>query len=172
MKRKIVTFLLLFSAVFLQCSFFQSLEIASIKPNLLMIVVVSIGLMRGRTSGLYAGFTGGLMMDLFFPGIIGFNALVYMWLGYAAGCFYRIFYDDDIKTPILLVSAADFIYGTVWYAFSFLLRGRTAYFFYLGRIIIPEILYTLILTMLTYWIPYRINKWLARTDKRSLDDFA
>lgn len=161
--------ILVIACTLLQCSVFQFIEIASIKPNLLLIVTVSFGLMRGRKSGLITGFFCGLCCDLFFESILGFYALVYMWIGYLAGYFYRIFYDDDIKTPLLLVSAADLLYGFCQYFFTFLIRGRVNFFFYLGRIIIPEMLYTLILTIVTYRLFYAINKKLSKTDKRSID---
>lgn len=161
--------ILIIICTLLQCSVFQFIEIASIKPNLLLIVTVSFGLMRGRKSGLTTGFFCGLCCDLFFENILGFQALVYMWIGYLAGYFYRIFYDDDIKTPLLLISVADLLYGGCQYFFTFLIRGRINFFFYLGRIIIPEILYTIILTIVTYRILYSINRKLCKTDKRSID---
>ncbi|HIV22405.1 MAG TPA: rod shape-determining protein MreD [Candidatus Merdiplasma excrementigallinarum] len=169
MRRKIVMALLIVISCILQCSLFQLIEIASIKPNLLLILTVSFGLMRGRRSGLLTGFFCGLCCDLFFESILGFQALLYMWIGYFSGFFYRIFYDDDIKTPLLLISGADLVYGICQYAFTFLLRGRIHFFFYLRRIIIPEVLYTLILTIITYRLIYYINQKLCRTDKRSID---
>lgn len=169
MKRKIAMAALIIFSTLLQCSAFQLIEIASIKPNLLLILTVSFGLMRGKKSGLTTGFFCGLCCDLFFESIIGFQALIYMWIGYFAGYFYRIFYDDDIKTPLLLISAADLVYGISQYVFTFLLRGRIHFFFYLGRIIIPEILYTMLLTIVTYRLIYFINQKLSKTDKRSVD---
>lgn len=169
MKRKITMAILIILCTLLQCSVFQLIEIASIKPNLLLIITVSFGLMRGRKSGLLMGFFSGLCCDLFFESILGFHALLYMWIGYMAGYFYRIFYDDDIKTPLLLISVADLIYGICQYVFTFLIRGRIHFFFYLERIIIPEILYTIILTILTYRILYHLNQKLCKTDKRSID---
>lgn len=169
MKRKLVMTFLIIICTLLQCSVFQFIEIASIKPNLLLIITVSFGLMRGRKSGMLTGFFSGLCCDLFFESILGFNALIYMWIGYLAGYFYRIFYDDDIKTPLLLISVGDLIYGIVVYVSTFLFRGRINFFFYLGRIIIPEVLYTMILTIVTYRIFYSINRKLSKTDKRSID---
>ncbi len=160
---------LIIVTAFLQCCLFQLFEIASIKPNLLLIIAVSFGLMRGRRSGLLTGFFCGLVLDICFPGQLGFQSLIYMWLGFGAGCFYRIFYDDDIKTPLLLLAGADLIYGIYQYALTFMLRGRINFPFYLNRIIIPEILYTLIMTLFTYKLLYSINKRLSRTDKRSVD---
>ena len=172
MKRKLIMAPLLLLTVIMQCSVFQVFSIASIKPNLLMIVTVSFALMCGRKTGLYTGFAGGLMMDLLYPGTLGFNALIYMWIGWACGYFFRIFYDDDIKTPLLLVFCGDFAYGLYCYILTFLLRGRIHFFFYLTRIIIPEAVYTLMMTLVLYGLLYRINKWLARSDKRSMDHFA
>ena len=172
MKRKIVMAVLIVATVICQCSLFQIFEIASVKPNLLVILTVSFGLMRGRMSGLITGFAGGLCMDLFYPGLIGLNALLYMWIGYASGYCYRIFYDDDIKTPLLLVTAGDLFYSNAMYVLTFLLRGRIHFWFYIKRIIIPELLYTIIATLILYHIFYRINRSLSKSDKRSLDSFA
>ena len=169
MIRKICMGIAIFVTAMLQCLVFQVFEAASIKPNLLLILTVSFGLMRGRKSGLLTGFFSGLMLDVCFPGQIGLQALLYMWIGFFSGFGYRIFYDDDIKTPLVLVGAADLCYGICMYLFTFLLRGRIHFMFYLRRIIIPEVLYTLIMTLLTYRLIYRFNQLLNRTDKRSID---
>jgi rod shape-determining protein MreD len=170
MKRKITMALLILVSIILQSTVCQMISIASIKPNLLIILTVSFGLMRGRRSGMLTGFFCGLLTDLFFESIIGFNAILYMLAGYCSGYCYRIFYDDDIKTPLFLISVSDLAYGIVQYGFRFLLRGRIHFFYYLGRIILPEMFYTLILTILCYRILYSINQKLNLTDK-GVDSF-
>ncbi len=104
MRRKIVMGILILVSILLQSTVCQMISIASIKPNLLIILTVSFGLMRGRKDGMVIGFFCGLLTDLFFESILGFNAIIYMWVGYFSGYFYRIFYDDDIKTPLFLIS--------------------------------------------------------------------
>ncbi|MCC8104300.1 MAG: rod shape-determining protein MreD [Clostridiales bacterium] len=160
MKRKLVIALLIAICVLMQACICPMIAIGEIKPNLLIILTVSFGLMRGRREGMLIGFFCGLLTDLFFESTIGFNALIYLWVGYFGGYFYRIFYDDDIKTPLLLISVCDLAYGIVQYLFRFLLRGRLQFFFYLGRIILPEVVYTLILTIICYHVFYRINRML------------
>ena len=150
MIRKAAMAVLILATALAQGILFQVFEIASIKPNLLLVVTISFALMRGRKSGMLTGFFSGLAIDLLFPGQIGFNALAYMWIGYLAGFCYRIFYDDDIKTPIFLVILGDLAFGIYTYLFTFLLRGRVHFLFYLNRIIIPEMLYTILMTILTY----------------------
>lgn len=168
MRRKFTMAILILVSILLQSTVCQMISIASIKPNLLIILTVSFGLMRGRKEGMMTGFFCGLLTDIFFESVIGFNALIYLWVGYFSGYFYRIFYDDDIKTPLFLISVSDLAYGIIQYGFMFLLRGRIHFFYYLGRVILPEVVYTLILTILCYRILYNINQQLSSTDlKRS-----
>ena len=167
MKRKIIMLLLVVVFLILQSAVCPLIAIASIKPNLLIILIVSFGLMRGRRSGMLTGFCCGLLTDLFFESVIGMNALIYMWVGYFSGFFYRIFYDDDVKTPIVLISVTDLVYGIVQYLVLFLPRGRIHFFYYLGRIILPEVIYTLLVTVVIYQILFHINKALSSTEKRS-----
>ncbi|MCC8051173.1 MAG: rod shape-determining protein MreD [Clostridiales bacterium] len=164
MKRRIVLAVLIVICVLLQATVCPMIAIGDIKPNLLIILTVSFGLMRGRREGMLIGFFCGLLTDISFESTLGFNALMYLLVGYFSGYFFRIFYDDDIKTPLLLISVSDLVYGIVQYGFRFLLRGRINFPFYLGRIILPEVVYTLILTFVCYQIFYRINHWLSFAD--------
>ena len=66
MRRKIVLFMIIAVCFILQCTVFQSLALANIAPNLLIIVVSSFGFMRGRTEGMWIGFFCGLLVDIFF----------------------------------------------------------------------------------------------------------
>ncbi len=169
MKKRLAMAVLIFITAFIQACLFQFFQIASIRPNVLLILTVAFGLMRGRRDGIWIGLFCGLVMDVCFAGQLGLQGFIYMWIGYGAGCCYRIFYDDDIKTALLLVALGDLVYGCYIYAATYLMRGRIHFFFYLRRIIVPEILYTLILTIFTYHILYRLNKRISRLDKRSID---
>ena len=163
MKRKITVILMIFFCFILQSTLFQQFAIASIVPNLLLIITVSFGFIRGKKEGIWIGFLCGLLMDLS-VGTIGVNALFYTAIGYINRCFYHIFYDDDIRMPIFFVAVSDLAYGIAVYASMFLLRGRINFFYYLRRIIIPEVLYTLVMTILLYKIIYRLNQWLEKTE--------
>ena len=104
-----------------------------------------MGLMRGRKSGLWTGFFCGLLVDLFYGSVFGFYALIYMYVGFLSGYAFRIYYDDDIKVPMLLTAIMDFLYNLAVYALQFLLRGRLGLGVYFTRIIVPEIFYTVFL---------------------------
>ncbi len=157
MKNKIILLLTIFICFLLQCTVLQKIAIGGIAPNLLLILPVAFGLMRGKTTGLVTGFIIGLLADLMYADLPGIYALLYMWMGYLAGFTYQIFYDDNIRIPLLLVAGEDLLYNFCVYVIFFLLQGKLDFFFYLRRIIIPEMFYTLILTAIIYKLLYLIN---------------
>lgn len=168
MKSKIVMALTILLSFLLQCTVLHTFSIGSITPNLLLILCVSIGLMRGKKSGLWTGFFSGLLIDLFYGSLFGFYALIYMYVGYFSGYTCRIYYDDDIKVPMLLVACMDFFYNIAVYALQFLLRGRLGFGTYFTRIIIPEIFYTTFLTLIVYRVFYYMNyRFMNITRKES-----
>ena len=153
MKRRIALTLLCIVTALLQTAWPEALCVASIEPNLAVILTASFALMCGSRTGMLMGFWTGLLIDLFSGGRVGYYALIYAWIGFLAGFAYRFFYDDDIKTPMLLIGLSDLLCGLYQYIGSFLLRGRIHFFFYFGRIIIPELIYTVINKFLVHDIP-------------------
>ena len=113
------------------------------------------------------GFFCGFMVDIFYGDLFGFYALVYMYIGYLSGFFNKIFYDDDIKLPMLLISASEFLYSLIVYVFLFMFRTRFEFGYYLIHIIIPELVYTIVVTLFLYRIINGINRRLERREKRS-----
>lgn len=171
MKSKAVLFVTIIVCFLLQCTVFDLISIGSITPNLILILTVSMGLMRGRKSGLWTGFFSGLMIDLFYGSLFGFYALIYMYVGFLSGYAHRIYYDDDIKVPMFLVAGTDLFYNLAVYGLQFLLRGRLGLGTYFYRIIIPEIFYTVFLTLIVYrifrYINYRFMN-IARKESESI----
>ncbi len=168
MKSKCVLFLTIVVCFLLQCTVIDFISIGSIAPNLILILCVSMGLMRGRKSGLWVGFFSGLFIDMFYGSIFGFYALIYMYVGFISGYAHRIYYDDDIKIPMILVAITDLLYNLAVYGLQFLLRGRLGLGTYLYRIIIPEVFYTVFLTLIVYKAFYYINyHFMSITKKES-----
>lgn len=162
MKRKIVIALMIIVCFLLQSTLFQSLSLASISPNLLIILTSAYGFMKGKKEGMAVGFFCGLLEDIFFGRLLGMHALIYMYIGYANGCFNQIFYGEDIKLPMALISASELAYGLGTYLIMFLMRSRFDFFYYLKRIILPELLYTIIVTLFVYRIIYMIDQKLEK----------
>ena len=165
MRRRLITLIIIWVLFLLQSTVFQFLQIASTTPNLLLILTVAMGFMEGRREGLFTGFVSGMLIDVFYGTIFGFYALIYMAIGFACGHLCDIFFNEDIKIPLILVTISDFLYGCVIYLSRFFLRGRVHFGGYLKSVILPEIVYTVILTLILYRILYKIDLRIAAREK-------
>ncbi len=171
MRRKIIVFILIAVCYLLQTALFSALSFASISPNLLIIVVSAFGFMRGRKEGLFIGFFCGLLLDIWNGSILGFYSLVYMYIGYINGMFRKLFYPEDIKLPMLLIAGSDLSCNLFIYFILFLFRNRYDFSYYFLHIMIPELVYTMVITIFLYFIILKINQRLEVIEKRSASKF-
>lgn len=165
MRRRIITALLVLVCFLLQSTLFQTLSFAGIVPNLLVILTASLGFLRGEREGMAVGFFSGLLVDIFFGRQFGFYSLLYLSLGYGSGLFHMMFYDEDIKLPMIWTAAADLLYGLCVYFFQFVLRSRFAFDYYLVHIILPELVYTVLVTIVIYRPIRALYRWLEEKEE-------
>lgn len=166
MLRKVLTIILILICFVLQSTVFRSLSFAGIVPNLLIILTSAFGFMRGDNEGILIGFFCGLLSDIFFGNILGFYAMIYMYIGYLNGKFNRIFYPEDIKLPIALIVVSDLSYAMLCYILMFLLNGKFHFLFYIKNVILPEVVYTIVVTCILYPIILFINNKLEQREHR------
>lgn len=171
MKRNIVTALLIVLFFILQSTLFQALSLGGISANILIILTVSYGFIRGKKNGLLVGFFCGLFVDLFFGSVIGFYAIIYMYIGYTNGLLHETFFKEDIKLPLLLIAVSDSIYNMIIYILLFLLRGRFQFGYYFLHIILPEMVYTVVITIALYPLLFFLNKKFDEIEKRRAKKF-
>ena len=70
------------------------------------------------------------MIDIQFGTIIGFYALIYLVIGFVNGLFEQMYFDEDIKLPLFLISVSEF---RVWdcYLFSDVHAAEVILIFYI-----------------------------------------
>lgn len=160
MLRKISVAILIIICFLLQGTVFRHLAFAGIVPNLLIILTASFGFMRGENEGLLIGFFAGLLCDIFYGDILGFYALILMFIGFFNGKFNRIFYPEDIKLPLALIIVSDISYSMTCYVLLFLLQGKFHFPFYFVNVILPEAVYTILVTCILYPLILKLNERL------------
>ena len=124
MKRYISMFLIIILCFLLQTTLFQNLKIANVSPNLLIILISSYGFMYGRKFGMISGILCGIMSDFIYNDIIGIYILIYVLAGYINGSAHKLYFKDDMSIPVFAIALSDLFVNTLFYTFSFLLRGR------------------------------------------------
>lgn len=167
----VLFYLIMFFCFLLQSTLFKRLSFGGISPNLLLITTTSVGFMRGEKQGLLAGFVSGLFVDIFFGDVIGLYAMIYMYIGFLNGKFSRIFYPEDLKLPLALITLSDLSYGMICYIVLFLLRGRFNFPYFFLHIILPETVYTIVMSILLYPVLLTLYKRLNVDEDRSEPDF-
>lgn len=171
MLRKFIVTIFILVCFILQCSVFGSLAFAGIIPNLMIVLTSSFGFMRGEKEGLVIGFFSGLLSDVYFGSFLGFYALLLMYIGFLNGKFCKIFYPEDIKLPMALIVTSDLSYGIICYILMFMLRGRLEFSYYFTHVILPEALYTIVITLFLYPLVLKVNEKLEAHERRRAQKF-
>ena len=161
--------LFLIISFLLQSTLFSQFALVGTVPNLILISVSTIGFILGKKYGMIAGFVTGLFVDIFFGSIIGLYAMLYMYVGFTNGLFKRILYTHDIKLPLLLIVASDFIYGNLCYILMFLLKGDFRYTYYLTSVIFPEVVYTTVIAFLYFPLMQFVFTKIERFEDKAED---
>ncbi len=171
MKRKVITFVIILICFLLQSTVMRRFAFSAICPNLLIIITASIGFMRGKKEGMAVGLICGFFIDMFWGELLGFHMLTYVLIGYFNGKFQRLFFDNDIKLPIILIGVSELVYGTVFCFCNFILQGKFSIGNYYLHVIFPELVYTVLATLVLYQVILRINKNLEAEEQRSASRF-
>lgn len=150
MIRFIIDIIVIVLCFLFQQTAFQALPLNGIVPNILLIITVVYGIISGSREGMWVGFLSGLLVDIFYGDIIGINALIYLLIGHANGYFKGGFFPEDIKMPLVLIAINDFIFSAMYYAINFLPRGRLNFPGYLKTVCLPEIVFTVLLSLIVY----------------------
>ena len=162
MRRVITLGLLIIINFSLQSTIFGFHDISSISPNLMLILTMSFGLMRGRKEGMLVGFFCGFLTDCFFSSIMGLYMFLYMIIGYINGFFHKNYMIEDVLLPLIVIIVDELIFNTVIFILFFFLKNRLDYGSYFAKIILPEMLCTALLTIIVYKFYVFINKRLKR----------
>lgn len=163
--RWFITAIILIINLILQSTLFEYISIIGIKPNTALIIVVSIAFMRGETEGAITGAFAGFLQDSFFGLFVGLNVFLYMVIGYLCGKFLSGFYKESVIVPILITLISTFCYGFLYYTLSILMRGYTNFPYFLSTIILPEMVYTAIFSVILYKFLFKINSYLEEKYK-------
>jgi rod shape-determining protein MreD len=112
MRRFLVLAAVLVVAVLVQSTVLARLTLAGVRPDLLVLAVVSVAVATDPTTGAVFGFVAGLVADLLFDLPVGVSALVYTAVGFAVGTVRVYVTGHRPLAHLVLVAAASL--ASVW----------------------------------------------------------
>ncbi len=155
---------LLFFVVVLQLAIMANVEIVGGHPNLLLVAIVSVALLRGAIFGAVAGFCAGLLADTGVFGTLGFTALLLTLAGYWAGRYVETTGRDRVHAPMLSIAVMTLLYQIAALVLRFML-GEHAPGDQILAGLIPTVVLNLILTVPMYAFTRRLlrpHEWIGR----------
>jgi len=146
---------LLFVAAIAQVSIFSQLQVFGAVPDLLLVSLVALALLRGSVAGAVGGFFAGLLVDTATLGTLGLTSLVLTLVGYWVGRYGETTGRDRVHAPFLSVAVVTVLYEIGLLVVHFVL-GESAPAGAVVRSLVPAIVLNLILTAPLYALARRL----------------
>ncbi|MDX6465961.1 MAG: hypothetical protein QOI27_1001 [Gaiellaceae bacterium] len=152
---------LLFVAAILQVSIFAQVRILGGMPDVLLVMLVAVALLRGSLVGALGGFFAGLLVDTATLGQLGLTSLVLTIGGYWIGRYGETTGRDRFHAPFLSVAVVTVLYSLGLLLVHFVL-GERAPAGTMLRGLLPAIVLNLIFTAPVYALVRRLLRPLDR----------
>ena len=154
---------LLFVAAVAQVSIFAQLHVFGAVPDVLLVTLVCLALLRGAVVGAVGGFFAGLVVDTASIGTLGLTSLVLTLAGYWIGRYGETTGRDRAHAPYLSVAVVTVLYQFGLLVMHFVL-GESAPAGAVVRSLLPAIVLNLILTGPLYALVRRLLRPVDRGD--------
>ncbi|MGI6036764.1 MAG: rod shape-determining protein MreD [Limnochordia bacterium] len=150
----------------LQASLFQFWTFFRIKPDLVLIFVVAMALLRPFRQGLWLGMMGGLLLDLFSGRYLGLHIFSKMIVAFGIGAVREYVYKENYFVPFVATFIGTVIdqgvYLTLASFFGLVVFRPEA----LTEVILPAAFYNSILTLFIYFRLVHLDHYLRELESR------
>jgi rod shape-determining protein MreD len=149
-------FALLFVAAIVQVSLLSSLSVAGGYPQLLLVTLVAVALLRGAVFGAAGGFVGGLLVDTATLQTLGLTSLILTVGGYWIGRYGETTGRDRTHAPYVSVAVVTVLYAVGATLLHFMLGDAVSARAVLLESLVPTIVFNLVLTAPVYWLTRKL----------------
>ena len=156
-------FLLVIGAVVVQTSVAPYLTVLGAKPDVAMVIVICLAMMRGPIWGATVGFATGLLIDIALFQTLGISSFLFTLAGYFSGRYAEGVDPDSWFPPVFTVFVCTAVVQVLHAMIMFLLGVEAAVGFVLLRIVLP----TAILNALLAAPIFVVSRWLLGGEKRT-----
>jgi rod shape-determining protein MreD len=148
--------LIVLVAVVLQLSFFSYLSFFGSIPELVPVVVISLGLLGGAVVGAVVGFAAGFLVDSALLQTLGVSSLALLAVGYLGGRYRESYEITNSLVPPLLVGALTLAYAAGYAALQLMLGVDTPVSLVILRDVIVKGLLGTLLAIVVYPLVRRL----------------
>jgi rod shape-determining protein MreD len=102
-------------ALILQTTLFYEINIAGVKPDIILVLVICISVVCGPRHGGFVGLTLGLLEDLYLGRFIGMNSICKGTTGIIVGWFTLGAFSENLLVPIISVFLGTVLNGLIYF---------------------------------------------------------
>jgi len=143
----IITFFLIY---FLQINFFSWFNIAGVKPNLFIVLVLCIGLYIGKNAAILLGFVIGIYLDILTGKQIGLSAIMFAIIGGLGEYFDKNFSKGSKITILLMVAGSTVLFEIIVYIYTVIKNATSLQILGFTKILLIEVIFNVLLTIILY----------------------
>lgn len=150
----IILFLIIIFAILIQKIFFFSF----FKPEIVLLIIISAGLIKGSQYGAILGFWAGLIQGLFFFPILSWYMFSFCLIGFLSGLLGERIFSENVIFPLIASILATLFYSLLFLGLSKICNLSGFSFNFNKSILSHLVLYNLIFMIPVFYLCHFIFK--------------
>ena len=147
MKKAVIWFIIIIVALLIQTSCLSIFFNSTIKPDLLLAIVISVSLLYGKEKGFLVGLFAGILQDLVSGNIFGLNAISKMIIGYSLGIIEQQVYRENTLLSVVSAVVATVFNAAFISIFLYIFNYNIEPFYFFINHVIMNIIVNIIITV-------------------------
>lgn len=152
--------LTLILALLIQTTMVMDISPWGLIPDLILLIVLSYGLLKGPFFGMSLGLVGGFAIDFIGGGIIGINALSKMIIGLLCGAMEKTIFKDNLLVPALAAAIVTILQDLIIYLVLVSFGNQQPFVYHMIRYTLPLMAYHMILAPVIYRMIFRGERYV------------
>lgn len=146
----VITYFIFIILYFIQANFFGWFTIAGISPNIFVIYILFLGLFTDNKFSLIMALLTGITLDLVIGKTLGATAILFCLISIIANYFDKNFSKDNKFTILIMVIGMTLVFEVTNYFLNALILEIPIEIEAFSKILLVEVIYNTILTIIFY----------------------
>ncbi len=146
----------LFFVAVIQVSILSTIDVLGGAPNVLLVTLLAVALLRGALFGALCGFFAGLVLDTATLQTLGLSSLLYTVAAYWIGRYGETTGRDRFHAPYVSVGVVTVLYAFAALALHFMLGQHASAHVVLIDALVPNVVFNLLVTAPVYALVRRL----------------
>ncbi|MGB9678707.1 MAG: rod shape-determining protein MreD [Thermoanaerobacteraceae bacterium] len=168
--RIIYKYLLVLLLIILQSTLFQYISFFGVKPDTVLVVILSFSLLNGQTEAIYLSLFGGLFQDILFNNAIGVNTLPLLLVSYVSGIISKNVFKESTFVASVFVFIGTIVYNLIIMFSMVLMKYHFDFAANFTDIAIKQAIYNTVIIIFFYKYIVIFNRYINDSRKSLFKD--